>query len=494
MNELHINNTLTRKKEKFEPINPPFVGLYNCGPTVYGEAHLGNVRNSMCFDVVYRYLKYLGYKVRYVRNITDVGHITTDDGDVDRVGEQAKKEQLEPMEIVQKYTNSYHKLMRLFNNLSPDIEPTATGHIVEQIEMVQDIIDNGYGYEKNGSVYFDVPKFAKEHDYGKLSGRNIDEQQDGYRELDAQDEKNDPRDFAIWKNCDENHIQKYNSPWGKGVPGWHLECSVMSSKYLGETFDIHCGGMDLKFPHHDCEIAQSVGSGKKDPVKYWLHNNMLTMNGKKMSKSLGNSVYPYELISGENDLMEQGFSPMTIRFFMLQSHYANELDLSNDALVAAEKGYKRLMNALDLLDEINYKQEEISAEENEEIVKLCRECSFKMNDDFNTPMTLAVLFELCNKINAYYNKQQNVNVLSKENFELLKTTYKDFVVDVLGLKAEKEGNNEVVDGLMQLIIDIRKSSRENKDWPTSDKIRDDLNRLKVVLKDEKDGKTSYTIG
>jgi len=492
MSELFITNTLTRKKEKFVPLNPPFVGLYNCGPTVYGEAHLGNVRNSICFDVVFRYLKFLKYNVRYVRNITDVGHIVTDGGDVDRVGEQAKKEQMLPMEIVQKYTLSYHNLMRIFNNLPPTIEPTATGHIVEQIDMVQEIINNGFAYEKNGSVYFDVPKYAQVHDYGKLSGRNIDEQQDGYRELEAQDEKNDPRDFAIWKSCNETHIQKYNSPWGEGVPGWHLECSVMSTKYLGETFDIHCGGMDLKFPHHDCEIAQSVGSGRKDPANYWLHNNMLTMNGKKMSKSLGNSVYPYDLISGENDLMEKGFSPMTIRFFMLQSHYSNELDLSNDALLAAEKGNKRLMNALTAAEKLVYKAGAVNADEEDLVNKLIQACHDNMNDDFNTAQTLASLFELSNKINAFANNQMEIGVLKEDTFNLLKETYKTFIIDVLGLEAEGSNYDHVVGGLMNLILDIRKDARENKDWGTSDKIRDQLNALKIAVKDGKEGETGWT--
>ena len=494
MESLHIYNTLNRKKEKFEPINPPAVGMYVCGPTVYNEPHLGNVRTFLSFDIIYRYLKHSGFKVKYIRNITDVGHITSSSGiDEDNIGKQAKKESLEPMEIVQKYTNSFHELMRMFNILDPDIEPCATGHIVEQIEMVKQIIDNGYAYEKNGSVYFDVPKFAKSNSYGHLSGRNIEEQQDGYRDLEAQDEKNDPRDFSIWKATSDEHLQWYPSPWGKGVPGWHLECSVMSTKYLGEPFDIHGGGMDLKFPHHDAEIAQNVGCSGNEPAKYWLHGNMLTMNGKKMSKSLGNSVLPHELISGDNDLMEKGFSPMVIRFFMLQSHYSSELDLSNDALLAAEKGYKKLINSIDLLDKIDFKSNEIDDEENSLIQKLCKACNERMNDDFNTAQTLAVLFDLSSKINAYYNKQSDVTRLSEETFNLLNKTYKTFVIDVLGLKAEASGNTEVLDGLMQLIMDIRQSSRTNKDWTTSDKIRDDLKKLNIVIKDEKDGTCSYTI-
>ncbi len=497
METLHITNTLNRKKEKFEPLVEGHVGLYVCGPTVYSTAHLGNVRTFLSFDIVYRYLKHLGYKVRYVRNITDVGHITNSAGDdVDSIGNQAKLENLEPMEIVQKYTISFHDTMKIFNLEAPSIEPTATGHIVEQIEMVQRIIDNGYAYEKNGSVYFDVPKFAKEHSYGKLSGRNIDEQQDGYRELDAQDEKNDPRDFAIWKGVDETFPMRWNSPWGEGVPGWHLECSVMSTKYLGQKFDIHGGGMDLKFPHHDCEIAQSIGADGTEPVRYWMHTNMLTMNGQKMSKSLGNSVLPLELISGNHELLEQGYSPMTIRFFMLQSHYASQLDLSNDALQAAEKGYKRLANAFDLLDKVEHNgKENISDEEEKAVLKLIQDCSVYMNDDFNTAQTLAVLFEMSNKINAIYNKQFDISLLSKATFDKMKATFAAFFTNVLGLKSEKsEGSNGVTDGLMDLILEIRKSARENKDWTISDKIRDELKALNIVVKDEKDGGTTWTVG
>jgi len=484
MEALHIQNTLSGKKEKFEPINPPKVGLYVCGPTVYATQHLGNARTFISFDVIRRYLKHIGYQVTYARNITDVGHITNSAGVMaDSIGEKAKAEAVEPMQIVQKYTTEFHNLMHIFNIQPPDIEPTATGHIIEQIEMVEAIIKNGFAYKKNGSVYFDVPKFAKQYNYGKLSGRNIDEQQDGYRELEAQDEKNDPRDFAIWKHCDETYPQRYTSPWGKGVPGWHLECSVMSTKYLGKQFDIHGGGMDLKFPHHDCEIAQNIGAGEGEPVKYWMHTNMLTMNGKKMSKSLGNSIYPDELISGDNDIMEQGFSPMVIRFFMLQSHYSSELDLSNDALMAAEKGYKRLMNAQKTLNSLAHKTNTENATENESILSLCKSCSHKMNDDFNAPQTLAVLFELSNKINAYANKQSDVSQLNTQTFNTLKTTFNTFVTNILGLLPEDEGNQKVVNGLMQLVIDIRAEARTKKDWGTSDKIRNDLNQLKILIKD-----------
>ena len=338
--KLYIHNTLTREKELFKPINPPFVGLYVCGPTVYSEVHLGNVRSFISFDIVYRYLQYLGYKVRYVRNITDVGHLVNDaDEGEDKIAQKARLENLEPMEIVQKYTNNFHEVMQLFNTLSPSIEPTATGHIIDQIEMIKKIMANGWAYESKGSVYFDVKKYDEKYHYGVLSGRNIEELQNNTRALDGQEEKKNPLDFALWKKAEKGHIMRWPSPWSIGFPGWHLECSVMSTKYLGETFDIHGGGMDLTFPHHECEIAQSVGADGKNPVNYWMHGNMLTINGQKMSKSLGNAFTPYQLINGDHPLLEKGFSPMTIRFFMLQSHYSSTLDFSNEALKAAEKGF-----------------------------------------------------------------------------------------------------------------------------------------------------------
>lgn len=488
--DLFIYNSLTRKKEKFEPLNPPFVGLYVCGLTVYSPPHLGNVRTFISFDIIYRYLKYLGYQVRYVRNITDVGHIANSEGDeVDRIGEQAKKENLEPMEIVQKYTLDFQEVTRIFNMLSPDIEPTATGHIIEQIEMVQRIIENGYAYEKNSSVYFDVPKFAKDHDYGKLSGQNIEEQLEGHRELDAQDEKNDVRDFAIWKYTDKTYPMRWNSPWGEGVPGWHIECSAMSTKYLGQQFDIHGGGMDLKFPHHECEIAQSVGADGTAPVRYWMHTNMLTMNGQKMSKSLGNSVLPRELTTGDHELLDQGYSPMTIRFFMLQAHYTSTLDLSNEALKAAEKGYKRLMEAHKTLQNLELREAKTISDADKQVNDTMDQAFAELNDDFNTPKAMARLFELVTVINSYKDKREEYAGVSKATMERLQKVFKDFIEDILGLQEEAAGDDNVVDGLMQLIIDIRQNARTNKDWTTSDLIRDKLNELELQLKDGKEGTT-----
>jgi len=489
--DLYIHNTITRKKEKFEPLNPPFVGLYVCGPTVYSPPHLGNARTFLSFDIVNRYLRYLGYKVRYVRNITDVGHIANSEGDeVDRIGEQAKKENLEPMEIVQKYTLDFHEVTHIFNMLPPDIEPTASGHIIEQIEMVERILKNGFAYEKNGSVYFDIPKFAQAHEYGKLSGQNIEEQQEGYRELDAQDEKHDVRDFAIWKFTDDTYPMRWNSPWGEGVPGWHLECSVMSTKYLGQKFDIHGGGMDLKFPHHECEIAQSIGADGSDPVRYWMHTNMLTMNGQKMSKSLGNSILPRELISGDHALLDQGYSPMTIRFFMLQAHYSSPLDLSNEALKAAEKGYKRLMEAHDILQKMELRDATNLTDANKQVNDTMDAIFTELNDDFNTPKALACLFELVTVVNSYNDKREEYAGVSKATMERMRKVFKDCIEDILGLKAEETADdNNTLDGLMQLIIDIRQNARTTKDWTTSDLIRDKLNELELQLKDGKEGTT-----
>src|SRR5690554_422850 len=392
---LQITNTLMRKKEEFKPLNPPHVGLYVCGPTVYSDVHLGNVRSFLSFDIVFRYLTYLGYKVRYVRNITDVGHLVDDaDSGEDKIAKKARLEQLEPMEIVQKYTNGFHDVMRIFNILSPSIEPTATGHLIEQIEMIKRIIDAGYAYVVNRSVYFDVRKYSSEHHYGELSGHNIDDLRSNTRTLDGQDEKRDPLDFAIWKNAEEGHIMFWPSPWGDGFPGWHLECSAMSTKYLGEEFDIHGGGMDLKFPHHECEIAQNMGANGKSGPRIWMHGNMLTVHGRKMAKSEGNGFTPEELITGNHKLLDQGYSPMTVRFFMLQCHYASTLDFSNDALRAAEKGYKRLMDAWQTLQEL-----EPSTQSAVDVKTLHDECRSAMNDDFNTPILLSKLFEAVKMIN-----------------------------------------------------------------------------------------------
>ena len=490
--ELKIYNTLSREKEVFKPLSPPFVGMYSCGPTVYNEVHLGNLRTFTTFDVVYRYLMHIGYKVRYVRNITDAGHLTTDAGEgVDRIEERAKLEQIEPMEVVQKYTNSFHDVCRIFNLLSPSIEPTATGHIVEQIEMVKRIMANGYAYEANGSVYFDVRKFMKKHEYGKLSGRNVDEVMEGTRDLDGQDEKRDPVDFAIWKAAPANHIQRWASPWGDGIPGWHLECSAMSAKYLGKQFDIHGGGMDLKFPHHECEIAQSVGADNIEPVRYWMHANMLTVNGDKMSKSKGNSFLPKELFEGAHPMLEKAYAPMGVRFFMMQCHYRSTLDFSNDALQAAEKGYAKLINAYKTLQSLAYVKDDAKNDTSEikEVNELCESIYDKMNDDFNTAEAIAVLFEMSKKVNSYKEGHISASTLDEETFNRLRTTFTVFIRDILAIDKEDAQGDNIADGLMGLVLTLRKDARDKKDFPTSDKIRDELLKLSIQVKDGKEGTT-----
>lgn len=495
MSDLYINNTLTRQKDKFVPINPPYVGLYCCGPTVYSDVHLGNTRTFISFDLVYRYLKYLGYKVRYVRNITDAGHLTNEAGEgKNRMEDQAKLEKLEPMEIVQKYTVSFHEICRIFNLLPPTIEPTATGHIVEQIEMTQKLIDNGVAYVSNGSVYFDVKAYnAKGYDYGILSGRNIDDLIAGYRDLDGQDEKRNSIDFALWKKASPEHIMQWNSPWGSGFPGWHLECSVMSTKYLGKQFDIHAGGMDLKFPHHECEIAQNVGACGEQPVRYWMHTNMLNFNGQKMSKSLGNSILPMQFITGDHPLLDKPYSAMTLRLLFMQSHYSSELDITIKGLQDAEKGLRKLMNAAKFLKELKFENVAIDEKQEKQIQDLCAECKNVMDDDFNAPRLVATLYELATQINIYFNDGKKINNISEATYNLLLTTYNSFLFDILGLKEEEqEGNNEALDKAMQLIIDIRKQARDNKDWATSDKIRDALKEANINIKDGKDG-TTYEV-
>lgn len=488
---LHLHNSLTKQKEKFEAINPPHLGLYVCGPTVYSDVHLGNCRTFVSFDFMFRYLMHLGYNVRYVRNITDVGHLL-DDGE-DRMAKKAKVEKLEPMEVAQKYANGFHKMMDILNTLPPSIEPQASGHIPEQIEMVQAILDNGYAYEKNGSVYFDTVKFAKETDqYGKLSGRVIDDLLSETRELKNQDEKNNPADFAIWMKADERHIMRWNSPWSEGFPGWHLECSAMSTKYLGKTFDIHGGGADLKFPHHENEIAQNHSACGSHPANYWVHTNMLLMNGKKMSKSDGNTITPQQLFSGESEHISKGYDPMTVRFFFLQAHYSSTLDLSDDALLAAEKGFKKLMNALPLAEKL------VAVSENSnydltlsnQIIEKCDQCYIEMSNDFNTAKTLAVLFELAGKLNEIDNGQIKIQQLSTESIERLKSTFTSFVKDVLGLKPEKKGNDKM-DEVMDILLNLRKDARANKNWALSDQIRDQLAAAGIVIKDGKEGST-YT--
>ncbi len=486
--ELRITNSLTGQKETFEPLAPPFVGMYVCGPTVYSDVHLGNVRTFLSFDVVYRYLLFLGYKVRYVRNITDVGHLVNDaDEGEDKIAKKAKLDNLEPMEVVQKYSNGFHDVLRTFNIIPPSIEPSATGHIVEQIDLVQKLLDSGYAYEVNGSVYFDVSKYNTDHDYGILSGRKIEELMDSGRDLDAQDEKKNKIDFAIWKKALPTHIMRWKSPWGEGFPGWHLECTVMSTKYLGEQFDIHGGGMDLKFPHHECEIAQSVGSTGKPPVKYWMHTNMLTVNGQKMSKSLDNSFLPQELFEGKHDLLERAYSPMTVRFFMLQSHYSSTLDFSNDALTAASKGYKKLINGLRIVKNLSYEgnsEVEENSKQIDQINKLIDNCHSAMNDDINTALTIGHLFNLVKKINSIQTKQLSVAELGEACFKNLKSTFVSFVEDVLGLQEEKLEEQE---GLLSALIELYQDAKFNKDYEKVDKIRGALKAQGIILKDMKTG-------
>ncbi len=478
-----LYNTLTRKKEKFEPMSPPHVGLYVCGPTVYGDAHLGHARPAITFDLVYRYLQHLGYKVRYVRNITDVGHLENDaDAGEDKVAKKARLEQLEPMEIVQFYTNRFHKNMEQLNVLPPSIEPHASGHIIEQIETVQKILDAGYAYEKNGSVYFDVVKYDKDHHYGKLSGRSIEETLENTRALAGQEEKKNQVDFALWKKAAPEHIMRWPSPWSDGFPGWHLECSVMGCKYLGETFDIHGGGMDLIFPHHESEIAQAVAANGREHVHYWMHNNMITIDGQKMGKSLNNFITLNEFFSGDHRALEQAYSPITIRFFILQAHYRSTVDFSNEALKAAEKGLSRMMAAVDTLGQLKP-----AAQSTVDVQDLRDKCYAAMNDDFNSPIVIAHLFDGVRMINSIKDGKAQITA---EDLELLKKTYNDFVFDILGLKAEEKASgagDELTEGLMQLILDIRRQAKANKDWGTADTIRDNLNRLSIEVKDTKDG-------
>lgn len=482
-NKIRLYNTLTRRKEVFEPMSPPHVGLYVCGPTVYGDAHLGHARPAITFDLVYRYLQHLGYKVRYVRNITDVGHLENDaDAGEDKVAKKARLEQVEPMEIVQYYTNRYHKNMEQLNVLPPSIEPHASGHIIEQIDMVKKILNAGYAYEKNGSVYFDVVKYDADHRYGKLSGRSIEETLENTRQLAGQDEKKNQVDFALWKKAAPEHIMRWPSPWSDGFPGWHLECSVMGCKYLGETFDIHGGGMDLVFPHHESEIAQAVAANGQDHVRYWMHNNMITIDGQKMGKSLNNFITLDEFFSGNHKALAQAYSPITIRFFILQAHYRSTVDFSNEALKAAEKGLSRLMAAAESLAELRP-----SDQSTVDVKALRDKCYAAMDDDFNSPIVIAHLFDGVKMINSIKDGKASA---TSADLDLLRETFNSFVFDILGLKAEEKaasGDDELTGGLMQLILDIRKQAKTNKDWGTADKIRDDLNKLNIEVKDTKEG-------
>lgn len=477
---LFVYNTLSRKKEKFEPLNPPHVGMYVCGPTVYSDAHMGNTRTYISFDLIFRYLSHIGYKVRYVRNITDAGHLEGDAGDEgeDKIAKKAKLAQLEPMEIVQKYTVGFHEVMQIFNTLPPSIEPTATGHIIEQIEMVKEILAKGYAYEVDGSIYFDVEKYNQTQDYTILTGRNLDDLLVNTRALGGQDDKHGKLDFALWIKAKPEHLMKWPSPWGIGFPGWHLECSAMSSKYLGHQFDIHGGGLDLAPTHHTNEIAQNVAACGKNPAKYWLHTNMLTVNGQKMSKSLGNSFLPHELISGNNKILSKGYSPMTVRFFMLQAHYRSTLDFGNEAMEASEKGFKRLMNAFSLLEGLKP-----SGSNEIEIQPLIDRCYAAMNDDFNSPVLIAELFEGTRIINSVHDGKMKINA---ENLQLLKTMMNTFVLDILGLKSEQAANDDLPK-IMDMIIALRNEAKANHDYATSDKIRNGLQQIGFKLNDSKEG-------
>lgn len=483
---LKLYNTLSRQKELFEPINPPYVGMYVCGPTVYNYVHLGNVRTFLTFDTLFRYLTHIGYKVRYVRNITDVGHLVGDgDEGEDKIGRMAKLEKLEPMEIVQRYTNDFHEVLTTFNLRPPSIEPTATGHMVEQIEAVKVLIDKGLAYESNGSVYFDIQKYNGEGgNYGKLSGRILDDLLNETRDLDGQSEKRNPLDFAIWKNASPEHIMRWPSPWGNGFPGWHLECSCMSSKYLGEQFDIHGGGMDLKFPHHECEIAQGNGLTGKDPVRYWMHSNMLTVNGQKMSKSLGNSFLPGELFTGNHPLLEQAYSPMTVRFFMLQSHYRSTLDFSNEALKAAQKGYRRLINGLRVVKTLTYAPDEAAQTDEKkqaEIRAALQGFHDALNDDLNTAVAIANLFTLLKYVNMLYMNQLPSAALGEELFEQLKTSFVDFTENVLGLLEEPSDSQGVVEGMLTLYREYKTQRLYDK----VDQVRSYFKQQGLVIKDMK---------
>ncbi|RYY88163.1 MAG: cysteine--tRNA ligase [Chitinophagaceae bacterium] len=496
MSTLKVYNSYTREKEEFKSITPGHVGMYVCGPTVSGESHLGHARPYITFDVVYRYLTHLGYKVRYVRNITDAGHFEEEGREAeDKISKKAVLEKLEPMELVQKYTNLFHWAMGRFNNIPPSIEPTATGHIVEQIGMIQELIRQDYAYESNGSVYFDVKKYAAGHDYGKLSGRVLDELLNTTRELDGQEEKRNREDFALWKAAPPEHIMRWQSPWGEGFPGWHIECSAMATKYLGTQFDIHGGGMDLQFPHHESEIAQSHICNGVAPVRYWMHNNMITINGRKMGKSYNNVIKLTELFSGDHPELAKAYAPMTVRFFILQTHYRSTLDFSNDALQAAEKGLKRLMEPYSW-----YQQQELptvgegtDADLDKKVRTLLVELDDFMNDDLNTARVLASLFELVPVLNSLKDKTISFEALSYETLQWLQTKLKLYVEDILGLQNEEDAGSGKLKGVLDILIEMRKEARTNKDWKTSDRIRNQLAEIGILVKDEKDGEMSWTL-
>ncbi|KAB1069433.1 cysteine--tRNA ligase [Tamlana haliotis] len=484
---IKIYNSLSGKKETFKPINEGHIGMYVCGPTVYSNVHLGNVRTFMSFDMIFRYLKHLGYKVRYVRNITDAGHLENDaDAGEDKITKKARLEQIEPMEVVQRYTVDFHNILNTFNFLPPSIEPTATGHIIEQIELIKNIIDNGFAYEVNGSVYFDVHKFNETNEYGKLSKRKLDDLIHNTRALDGQSDKKNPQDFALWKKAEPQHIMRWPSPWSDGFPGWHLECTAMSTKYLGEQFDIHGGGMDLKFPHHECEIAQNEAALGKSPVNYWMHANMLELNGQRMSKSTGNTVNPDELLSGDNKFFSKAYAPSVIRFFIAQSSYRSVLDLTDDGLLASEKGFNRLMEALNILNNL-----QASKTSSLDISAWKQKCYDAMNDDFNSPILIAHLFEAAKYINQI---KEGVETLTADDLNLLKDTLNSFVFEVLGLEntANSNSGTDKLSGAVDVLIKLRQEARANKDFALSDKIRDELAEVGIQLKDGKDG-TSFSV-
>jgi len=491
---LRIYNSLTKEKEEFVPLNPPHVGMYVCGPTVSGESHLGHARPYITFDVVYRYLLYLGYKVRYVRNITDAGHFEEEGREAeDKISKKAQLEKLEPMELVQKYTNLFHWAFREFNTLEPSIEPTATGHIVEQINMIEQLLQAGYAYEVNGSVYFDVKKYAESHDYGKLSGRVIEDLLETTRDLEGQDEKRNKADFALWKLAPPQHIMRWKSPWGEGFPGWHIECSAMATKYLGARFDIHGGGMDLMFPHHESEIAQSTICNHVAPAKYWMHNNMITVSGKKMGKSYNNQITLTQMFSGDHPLLTKGFSPMVIRFFILQTHYRSTLDFSSEALTASEKGMKRLFDAYENLKDLSPSEASVAgdAELDAKINNLTDEFEEFINDDFNTAKVLANMFEIVPIINSLKDGLIAQSAISSSTLSRMKEMFTLFLENIFGLKSLSE-KNDALEGVMQLLIDIRKEAKTKKDFSTSDKIRKQLAELGIEMKDEKDGSISWS--
>ncbi|MBN2664287.1 MAG: cysteine--tRNA ligase [Bacteroidales bacterium] len=483
MKDLHIYNTLKRKKQKFEPINTPHVGMYVCGPTVYGDGHLGHARAAITFDVVFRYLKFLGYKVRYVSNITDVGHLENDaDSGEDKIQKKAQLEQLEPMEVVQFYTNRYHENMRNLNVLRPSIEPHASGHIPEQIELVEKIMKNGYAYQSNGSVYFDVLKYNNEHNYGVLSGRKVEDLYETTRELDGQKEKRNSFDFALWKKADKKHLMHWKSQWSEGYPGWHLECSAMGQKYLGEKFDIHGGGLDLQFPHHESEIAQSVAAYGQEPVKYWMHNNLITINGQKMSKSLNNFITLFDLFSGNSDLLEKNYSPMTVRFFILQAHYRSPLDFSNEALKASEKGYLRLMKAAETLQKLTPAKKSTI-----KVAEIISKATDAINDDFNTPIFISVLFDAVKIINSVNDGKETLNAADLKKLQEFFSSYTHDVLGLLPLEKSAETDSDLTNDLIKTILEVRLNAKNNKDFTTSDLIRDKLLELGVLVKDKKDG-------